>query len=105
MPISLTWTALSLAVPTLTTSRGRSSSSIHRAHMMVRTSIHHLQIDLHRLLQAPPFLTRSQLPHLLLNHENLLNWMYHTPIFRLCPLHRLLEELLEKHTNLLSRLD
>lgn len=103
--IFLNWTAASLAVPILGISSARSNTLTRHSLSEIRRSANRFQTDLHRILSSPPETQLTQLPHLLLDYNNLKLWLQHSGILRLAQLRRLIDKLLPLDDELLSRLD
>jgi hypothetical protein len=92
-PVSAIWNAISRGVPTSTVFSEPYMRPTHHNLLALRTQFNQLQINLYRLSHFPQCLNKKHLPLLLYNHNNLLHWLHATPISRLCPLLRTVEDL------------
>jgi hypothetical protein len=93
-PASTIWNAISWGVPTSTVFSEPYMWPTHCDLLALRTQFNQLQVDLYHLSHFPQCLDKKHLPLLLYNYNNLLHWLHATPISRLCPLLRAVEDLL-----------
>ncbi|KAF7762627.1 hypothetical protein Agabi119p4_9220 [Agaricus bisporus var. burnettii] len=99
------WHAFARGLPVATKFSPISRKSIPRHCAHIRTSVNQLQTDMNRLLAAPPNLTIQQLPLLLYNFPNLMDWLHHTREFRLLQIRRTIQYLINLDEGLLQDLD
>ncbi|EKM73726.1 hypothetical protein AGABI1DRAFT_96114 [Agaricus bisporus var. burnettii JB137-S8] len=99
------WHAFARGLPVATKFSPISRKSIPRHCAHIRTSVNQLQTDMNRLLAAPSNLTIQQLPLLLYNFPNLMDWLHHTREFRLLQIRRTIQYLINLDEGLLQDLD
>jgi hypothetical protein len=104
-PIFESWAAISPEAHILTTSFKRSKPLTPSAITKLRMITNKLQTDLFRILSAPKTAKLIHLPHLLLDFNNLKQWMKIAGIRRLYQLRMLLDGLLPFGDRQLKNLD
>ena len=104
-PTLQNWARISSMVPTLGTSTEPSKTLLPFQRNLLRSSINKLQVDIDRILEAPPGTLLTHLPNLLIDYPSFKLWLKRAGILRLSQLRRLIDRLLELNDEILSRLD